>query len=108
MEILALLWISCAIERTFATEELERLCLLVESLDLDLLADCGRKSGFEFAFKVGRLVIGNKFPLGLAGQAISRSLVLHGQMIRAAASPAVVFLLWLMHSRSPAWLASRC
>jgi hypothetical protein len=83
-------------EQTFATEEGERVCLRLESLDLALSGDRGRDGGSEFALRVGRFVIGNKSPPGpgLADresrdQGISPSQSLHNQIPRAAAGSAV-------------------
>jgi hypothetical protein len=84
LKALALLW-SRTLERTFATEEGDRACLLLESLDLDLPGECGRDGGSEIGLMFGRLDNGNKFPPGLAdrdirGQAISPSQTLYGQV----------------------------
>ena len=55
-----------ATERTFATDEGERVCpcLLLEPLDLALSADRGRDGDSEPVSKVGRLDIGSRFSPG--------------------------------------------
>lgn len=96
MKVLTLLKTPCPIEQTFATDEGERVCLLLESLDLALSVDRGRDGGSEFALRVGILVIGSRFPLGpglvdreMRGQGISSSQFLDRQMLLAAAGSAV-------------------
>ena len=54
----------CAIGQTFATEDGDLLCLLLESLDLALSVDLGRDGGSEIALRVGIFVNGNRFSPG--------------------------------------------
>jgi hypothetical protein len=91
VEVLALLRTRLPIERTFATDDGDLLCLLLESLDLGLSVDRGLEGGSEIVLSVGRLFNGNKLPPGpgLAdrerrGQGISPYQFLLGLMPRAA------------------------
>lgn len=63
-KISALLQIRSALERTFATDDGDLLCLLLDSLDLALSVDLGRDSGSEFTLRVGPLGNGSRFSPG--------------------------------------------